>query len=743
MPAATDSPRRRALRNRDLRPLPQTGPVWWGDPMLLVGRLRVGVIGVVLALLVTLLSAAVDTTPKVGVHVVSSPRPDMVSGGDVLLRVTVPPGLDPERVTVTVNGLDQTSAFDRAGAQRIMLGLVAGLRIGFNEVRVTAGPATPPTVLTVRNHPTGGPMFAGAQQYPYSCTTHLFTTAAGNRLPRAEGLACHVATRVEYVYRGTDGEFRELADPRRLPSDVSRTRLDGLSVPFVVRVETGVINRGVYEFAVLHDPRHGEPTVHATATGWNRRLVYTFGGGCPGGWYQQGTRTGGVLDASLLGRGYAIASSTLNRFANNCDPVRAAETMAMTKEHVVETLGEPVDTIGTGVSGGSYQLFMIGDNYPGLLDGIVAGQVFPEVAVATLQTLVDARLLHNYVTSYGRDWTDDQLTAVTGFGRAATLQHLAMTSSRLDPMQNCPDVLPRKARYDPVDNPRGARCDVLSHQDNLWGIADVTSGAPYRALDNVGVQYGLGALNTGMISVADFLDLNERIGGFDRDAMATPQRIRADPQALAVAYGTGQLISGGGGLRNLPIIDFRNYTDHEAGGDLHLRFHSFTLQQRLVQANGHADNLVSWVSDADNGPSSIAGSAAVIRMAEWLTAIDQVRREGDVSGAPAVVAARPAGLVDGCWIAGRFVTERHVDGHVGSRCAKQYPAYASPRQVAGAGVVNNQLACTRRPVDRRDYAADFTDQQWDRLLRVFADGVCDWSVPGIGQATPHRVWSAF
>ena len=38
-----------------------------------------------------------------------------------------------------------------------------------------------------------------------------------------------------------------------------------------------------------------------------------------------------------------------------------------------------------------------------------------------------------------------------------------------------------------------------------------------RPLDNVGVQYGLRALNRGDITVEDFLDLNANMGGVDID----------------------------------------------------------------------------------------------------------------------------------------------------------------------------------------------------------------------------------
>ena len=42
-----------------------------------------------------------------------SARPDMVSGGDVLVSVTVPQGIPLDQARVTLNGADITSAFHR------------------------------------------------------------------------------------------------------------------------------------------------------------------------------------------------------------------------------------------------------------------------------------------------------------------------------------------------------------------------------------------------------------------------------------------------------------------------------------------------------------------------------------------------------------------------------------------------------------------------------------------------------
>ena len=85
----------------------------------------------------------------------------------------------------------------------------------------------------------------------------------------------------------------------------------------------------------------------------------------------------------MLSRGYAIASNSLNVQGNNCGDVSTAETMAMTKEHFIEAYGVPAFTIGWGSSGGSTQQHNIAENYPGLLDGLMAENVAPRARCAT------------------------------------------------------------------------------------------------------------------------------------------------------------------------------------------------------------------------------------------------------------------------------------------------------------------------------------------------------------------------
>ena len=110
------------------------------------------------------------------------------------------------------------------------------------------------------------------------------------------------------------------------------TTTDGKRVPYIVRVETGTIDRAIYQIAVLFDPAADKaPTPFDPPQSWNRRLVYTYGGGCVGGWYIQGNSVGnrGILEDLMLRQGYALASSSLNVFGNNCSIELAAEATSM------------------------------------------------------------------------------------------------------------------------------------------------------------------------------------------------------------------------------------------------------------------------------------------------------------------------------------------------------------------------------------------------------------------------------
>jgi hypothetical protein len=56
------------------------------------------------------------------------------------------------------------------------------------------------------------------------------------------------------------------------------TTTTGLTVPYIVRVERGTMNRGIYDIAVLFDPTRAKPwTALAPQPQWNGKVVYSFG----------------------------------------------------------------------------------------------------------------------------------------------------------------------------------------------------------------------------------------------------------------------------------------------------------------------------------------------------------------------------------------------------------------------------------------------------------------------------------
>lgn len=717
--------------------------------------------------------AGQSDNPRATLRLLSA-QAHLVSGGGVLVQVEVTPETPLDRVQVTLNGEDVTGLFRPVSSaleatDHILRGLVPAPELGDHVLAVAVLDANQEpientgTELTLTNWSISGPLISGPHEAPFFCQTETFQIGP-DLGPLGEPLDdnCFVQTRVDFVYRSTDGDFKALSTPSERPGDLQETTTStGERVPYIVRLETGMVNRAIYQTAVLATSPDAAPDPWRSAPGWNGRLVYKFGGGCRQGWYRQGGNIARVLDHIMLARGFATASASLNVFGNNCNTLLAAETMMMVKERFIERHGAPQHTIGWGCSGGSYQAHFIADNYPGLLDGIIPQCSFPEVAFATAHTVSDAWLLENYFDNRADvRWSSESQLAVTGFG---TLGHLLVQSegaARIDPLPNRPErpsaefssVVPVRMRYHPERNPTGARATIYDHTAAVYG-RQADTGFARRPLDNVGIQYGLKALNAGEISKAQFLDLNERIGGFDIDANITDDRTLADLDATRRAYESGQLLSGGGGLASVPILDMDAlYTDLDAEGDLHLKFHHFSTRERLRLANGRSDNHVMW-SGAGRGTSDPSATSRLNRMLrrglrlmdEWLTRIASDTSDADV--ADKVAQNKPDELVDGCWTPGSdpdFIEEPQVFGGVGtSACNDLYPAFSSPRMVAGGPLANDIVKCQLKPIDFDDYAVRFNSGQRRRLRQIFPDGVCDWDQPGVEQGPLRGLWLSF
>ena len=154
----------------------------------------------------------------VGVKALSN-RPDLVSGGDVLIELTLPAGATPAGLKVDVDGRDVTAAF--AARDGRMRGVVEGLAVGRNRISATAQGAATGT-LTVTNAPPGGPVLSGPQATPFVCATPVPQPATGD-LPATNGSGlhtqardaqCDIATEYALYYKSTtEGCVFALPDP--------------------------------------------------------------------------------------------------------------------------------------------------------------------------------------------------------------------------------------------------------------------------------------------------------------------------------------------------------------------------------------------------------------------------------------------------------------------------------------------------------------------------------------------------
>jgi hypothetical protein len=689
--------------------------------------------------------------------------PYYVSGGNVMVRVDVAPDIDLGRVAVSVAGGQadaRPAPADRLGRdQHALLALVTGMALGPNDV-IAAVDGREVAALTVSNYPIEGPIFSGAHLEPYFCLEQLalgprgparFTIGNGDFVEgTAGGESCAIETRVDYVYRpaGEESRFQPVSDPASLPSDVATTTTsEGKRVPFLVRIETGTINRAIYQTAALVDPSSPEPDPWNPPAGWNGRLVYTYGGGCEAGFFQ-GTTTGGVLRESMLAKGYAVASSTLNVNAQGgCNDPLSAETTLMVKERFAEVYGPPIHTIGSGGSGGAMQQLLIAGAYPGILDGIMPSLTFPDATTYFIDTPECRLILRRYLN--GRRLPEETKRVIGGWSTWSTCeQSLGPRPNRIGP-DDCPSDIPAGVEYDARTNPTGLRCSIYDAMRSVYmtKMYDEITPTPQMEFarsphDNTGVQYGLVALNEGLITKELFLDLNEKVGGWDIDFNWRPERAEADRGAVRIAYQTGRVTSGKGGLRTTPVIDERSYLDDQ--GNFHQSFYSFAMRERLRRDNGHSNNYVlEW-----HGRNVSLADENLALMDEWLANIALDTSGGD--RADVVVRAKPASLVDACWDeSGNKIAERmtfdltRLYDNTRGQCSRLLPPHASPRLIAGGPLTSDVLKCQLKPLDQGDYRVVFTEREWARLQATFPNGVCDWSRPGIGQDAVPQTWLSF
>jgi hypothetical protein len=610
-----------------------------------------------------------------------SSRADMISGGDALVEIVLPPGATAGALHVTLGppgkpdmAQDVSDRFT-AGADGRLIGLITGLADGPNVLSADLGTGHG-VFLKITNHNIGGPIFSGKHVAPFVCATPTGATVDG--VPtRASGLSgtastdgqCNIPSEARLFYRTTGacsllvnpdpvpfptppnpppaGACFKPYDPASPPADLAMTTTDtGVTMPFIVRIERGTLNRGIYDIAVLFDPTKDDLKTGwkpvAPQKGWNGKVLYSFGASS-GHPRQQVHSEQSWADATIstnaaaLGKGFLVADNSMTDSLFNDNRVLMTETLMMMKEKIIDSYGEVRYVMGNGCSGGSINQVTAASIFPGLLDGIQPTCTYPDSETTAIE-VADCSLLVNFYNSTAwaarlaaegiTDQPQDQdkinvmKAAINGHvdqsgchawvNSFANLGHPGLytpivvtdnTTGTTAPVgaltNNC--SLPNSMVYDPVSNPTGLRCTASDNAAAIFGTVDGIVKDTKRAqstTDNVGVQYGLKALLARKISPEMFVVLNENVGGIDGDdnftsvaagAHAPFARSVADAGALATAYRAG-IVGDGAHWAQTPIIDLRGWDDKA----IHHVWRSFALRARLDAANGNHTNHVMW-----------------------------------------------------------------------------------------------------------------------------------------------------
>jgi hypothetical protein len=664
------------------------------------------------------------------IHVLSN-RADLVSGGNALVSIDLSARIKPSRVRVSLNGhyIQRDFAVRPNGRYE---GLVTNLNDGQNVLYVRLPDGTQQRI-TITNHPNGGPVLSGPQLEPWVCQS------------TAVDVECNQPPSYRYVYQSTDSSKQgfQSYDPDNPPSDVAQTTTDqGVTVPFIVRIETGYQDRDQYQIATLYRP--GQPWAPwDPQSQWNHKLLILHGVSC-GVDHQTGSApdtTGssaptGNTGSFALGQGFMTMSTALDHSGHNCNIALQAESLIMAKELLVEQYGELRYSIGTGCSGGSLAEQWIANAYPGVYQGILPTCSFPD-AWGTATQFLDYHLTLAYFQDPskwgpGVAWSPSQMADVQGHVTIANSEvsdsaqfHVAV------PTDPCAGVSAAE-RYDPQTNPGGVRCDIQDAAINVfgprppadWSANEQALGRGFAGvpIDNVGVQYGLSALQQGKITPAQFVDVNEKIGGVDVDTNPTADRIKATEPALANAYRSG-MINETNNLDQTAIIDCRGPDP----GAFHDAYRAFAVRARLDREHGTHANQLIW-----EGPVEIFGDSqcelnSFVAIDRWLAAIENDSSSSSLS--EKVAADKPTDLSDRCYDgSGTKVSDGLCPDAV-------VPIYGTPRTVAGDALSTDTNKCQVRPLNRNDNygLVPFTDAQWATMQAIFPGGVCDFSRSGVDQ----------
>ncbi len=671
-----------------------------------------------------------------------------------------------------------------------------------------------------------GPIFTGPHQFPFICTTvenGLGQPLVDNQFgignavfPEVGGIPditadpvgysrlCSIATRVDYFYYSTTlDSFVPLADPDDVPADVQQITVNDELVNFVVRLERGTTNRFIYGIAMLAPyPELLQSPKTLNNDAWNGKLVYKFQGGIGIG-HQQGSFSlsdSQALHYASLKRGYAVAYSTGTKTSTHYNLKLAEETALMVKAHFRATYGKPKYTVGIGGSGGAIAQYVIGQNNRHVIDAAIPQLSYPDMITQTIY-VGDCEPLERY---FDFDYTLDNTSRWGSWLDRGLIEGLATSAiAFVDPWSLSP-FAPAPGSSGCINGWRGTAQSVMNpawtdprffealalyryppevvasikwtHWNDLGNIypQDENGFAP-NTWDNVGVQYGLRALQAGAITTQEFLDLNACVGGWKSpqqmvlgdypwDPTADPAtfdpwdqrnmnlsslckfggppapRTQGSITAMNAAYNSGHVFQG---KLDIPVFDIRFYLEPIL--DMHHTQASFASRARMVDAKGHADNQVIWFVACDLNPITLEENCTYDPTGEVLAILDEWMAKHKGKSAPHVVKNKPAAAVDACFsedgtliYSGPDAWDGILNDNPEGPCATAFPIFSTSRIQAGGSMKDDIFKCAVKPVDTAlndgTYGSvEFSDEQRLRLRTIFPTGVCDYSQPDVGK----------
>lgn len=643
------------------------------------------------------------------------------------------------------------------------------------------------------------PLFAKSVRYPFYCQTEATQGLGQPLVDNQQGLGlpiydengagvdgdreivgysqeCSYPTKVVYLYQriGSEG-FYPLESAN---NDIANIQVNGESLPFILRVELGTINRFIYSLITLAG--EGDQPSQPNMEHWNNKLVYYFDGGVGIGAVQGKLNYNKISNRmkNPLAQGYAVIASTGTQTSGHYNMALAEDTALRVKKQFTSQYGEPLFTIGVGGSGGALQQLLMDQNNPGaLIDGGIALYAYPDMVTQTT-FVFDCELLQYYFDKLGQPeerWADWSLRqAIEGMhgdpqgenrfrllfriarffrGKWPSAPEGASTCTNgwrgLTPLVNNPHFL-RNPEFFSEELRQSIQWSFWSDMRYVFGVDQ--NGNARSPWGNEGVQYGLRALRRGELSPQEFIDLNGRVGSWrpaaellderfwfyssDSDprkinvysshnmthggeSQFPAQRVTGDRAAARSAYLSGNVFMG---RLQMPLLELRRYREHDF--NMHHFAASFAIRARIQRARGNSNNHILWVAKKPYAPVDEAFAI----MDTWLSNL----RQGNT-----VAQARPKTLQDTCFsgtgkvlASGPDVWHGEWNQQPPGPCFQHYPVYSTSRIEAGEGWTGDRFQC-----DFKTVASALTDGTYGdidmrefqpQLEQIFPKGVCDY-----------------